>query len=488
MRGRLRSSIAYSALDSYIGLVLQVVSTVIVARILTPEQSGTFAVAAAFAAIASTFRDFGVAEYLIQEQQLDSTALRAALTINIAASWLMAAAMLAGSYVAESFYQSPGVGAVMRVQALSLALIPFGAVTLAWFRRELNFKYIFIASVLANLSSFTVVLVMALNGFGYMSLAWASFAGVFVTVATALVLRPRSVPITPGLIGLRRVLRFGKFATGIYLFGQLGKGAPDIVIGKVLDLASVGLFSRAGGLIEVFNRLVLKALTPVYLPYFAQSIRESGSPRAGVLTAFSYTAVIGWPFFALTAIVAEPLIELMYGPQWLEAAPLARVLCLSAATELVYGSVKEALLAAGKPEVANRLQMATQITRIAALLLAVHWGLEAACWGLALSALVGAAMAHHTLARHLEVRPGEALTCLAPSALLTCVVGAAMLATYTLLQTSGLHISAQLLVVAGLSMATWLVMLKVLRHPLSAEVSTLMGQLRRAIPWAGTRR
>ena len=65
-----RRSLAYSLADSYLGVLLQLASTLIISRILTPTEIGIFAVAAVIAALASTFRDFGVAEYLIQEKEL----------------------------------------------------------------------------------------------------------------------------------------------------------------------------------------------------------------------------------------------------------------------------------------------------------------------------------------------------------------------------------------------------------------------------------
>ena len=68
-----RKSLAYTALDSYIGLMLQIASTVIIARVLTPAQVGVFAVAAVFATLASSFRDFGVAEYLIRKRNSPTT-------------------------------------------------------------------------------------------------------------------------------------------------------------------------------------------------------------------------------------------------------------------------------------------------------------------------------------------------------------------------------------------------------------------------------
>lgn len=86
----IRRSLAYSIADSYLALPLQLVGTMIISRLLTPAETGVFAVAAVFAAFASTFRDFGVAEYLIQENELDAEKIRAALTVNIAISWAMA--------------------------------------------------------------------------------------------------------------------------------------------------------------------------------------------------------------------------------------------------------------------------------------------------------------------------------------------------------------------------------------------------------------
>jgi hypothetical protein len=82
------------------------------------------------------FRDFGVAEYLIQEEQLDNQKIRAALTVNIALSWLVGLLLFCAAPFASNFYGEPGIAAVMRIQAFSFLFIPFGAVTFAFFRRE----------------------------------------------------------------------------------------------------------------------------------------------------------------------------------------------------------------------------------------------------------------------------------------------------------------------------------------------------------------
>jgi O-antigen/teichoic acid export membrane protein len=466
-----RRSLAFSALDSYVALILQIASTVILARILTPEQTGIFAVAAVFASLASTFRDFGVAEYLIQEKELTDTAIRAALTVNIGVSWAMALLIFGLAPWASDFYQTPGVGDVMRVQAVSFLLIPFGAVTMAWFRREMDFKPIFIAGLTANITSFGAVLLLALNGFGYMSLAWSSLVGVAVTVAAALWLRPPSFPRWPGLQGVGKVVQFGKFASGIYIFGQLGKGAPEMIIGRTQDMAAVGMFSRAQGLVEIFNRLVLRTIMPVYLPFFAQGVRDEGTPRRGLLLAMSYLTVVGWPFLAFMALASFAVIRLMYGTQWMDAVPLARLLCLVAAIELVFVSSKEAMLAQGLVRQCNSLQIGVQVLRILGLMAAVPFGLPGACWGLLCAAVLGALLSQAYLAKHTRLTWGDVLAALWPS-LKVSLACALPLALWVILDPTRETNYLRLLFIGGPAYAAiWLLALRWTKHPLWPEVA-----------------
>ncbi|MDE2160854.1 MAG: oligosaccharide flippase family protein, partial [Burkholderiales bacterium] len=185
----LRRSIAYSALQSYVSIGLQLVSTAILSRILTPAQIGVFGIAAVFSAIASTVRDFGISEYLIQAKDLTNSKIRAAFATNIITSWTMAFAMLIASAPVGTFYKSSEITMVMRVQTLNFLLIPFGAINMAWFRRELNFKPIFYCSVASDIAGLLVAITLGVKGMGALSLAWSSLAGISVTVIISMALR-----------------------------------------------------------------------------------------------------------------------------------------------------------------------------------------------------------------------------------------------------------------------------------------------------------
>ena len=168
-------------------------------------------------------------------------------------------------------------------------------------------------------------------------------------------------------------------------------------------MAPVAFFSRANGLTELFQRTVLRAAVPVCLPYFAQEARGGEDVRNGYLRVVSYLTAIGWPFFVFLAVMAFPAIRILYGSQWIESVPLARVLCVAAAIEVAYLLTKKVLISKGEVKVANYLQAMMQITRVVGLLAVIPFGLIGACWGLLAAALVGGVWSHRILATRISL-------------------------------------------------------------------------------------
>lgn len=481
MKGKVRGSLALSALDSYIGITLQLISTAIIARLLTPEQIGIFAVAAVFSAVAATFRDFGITEYVIQEKDLTDDGLRAAFTVTLCASWLIGLALVVSAPSIAGFYGAPGIAEVMWIQALNFALVPFGSVTMSWFQRQMNLKPFVQARIAANIVSFCVSVTLALLGWGYLSLAWGSVANVATTVVVSLLLRPASMPRWPGLVGVPRVLNFGKHVSGVFIFGQIGRGAPELILGRALGMSAVGFFSRANGLVELFNRLVLRAILPVTLPYLSRGMREEGSPKRAYLQATAYVTAVGWPFLAMIVIAAESAIWLLYGSQWMPSVPLAHYLCIAAMFELWHYLVKDGLLAAGRPAAGHAHQFLIQGTRVIGLLLAIPFGLQGAGIGLIGAAVVNAATSQMFLKKHLNIGFSELWRDTRIGLLLAVVAAAPLALSVPFAPAEPLQRLAITLIAGTLGAGLWLAGLHRMGHPLWKEVASATASLRRKL-------
>lgn len=469
----LRRSLWFSAVDSYLGLVLQLASTMIIARVLTPKEVGIYAVAAVFSGLASMFRDFGIAEYMIQEKELTARKIAAALSLNIVVSWSMALAMYFGAPFAATFYADPGIREVMQLQAIGFLIVPFGAVTMAYFRREMNFKPVLVCNVVGNITAFGVAVSLALLGYGYMSLAWSSLAAIVVTVAGSVLYRPASFPRWPGLQGIAQVFHFSKFASSMYVFGQIGKGAPEMIIGRSEGVVDVAMYSRGNGLVELFNRLATRPVMMVCMPYFARSDREHGNVSEAYLKSVAYLTATGWPFLAFMGIAALSAIRIVYGPQWDAAAPLARILCAACALELVHVMSREALLARGEASAAHTVQMGVLLLQVLGLFAVVPFGLTGAAWGILAASGLGILVSQWQLRRVgvgtrallAACRPSLVLTIgsVAPVALWVAAVGVA--------DSDHLAFGAAGFLVTALS---WALLLRVLNHPLGDELAKVL--------------
>jgi len=465
--------------DNYLGIALQVAGTVVIARVLTPAEIGVFAIAAVFSALASSFRDFGFAEYLIQARDLDNDKIRAALGMNIVVSWAMAATMFLAAPFAAAFYRQEGVGQVMRVLALSFVIVPFGAVVQSWFRRELNYKPLVICNVLSNVTAFAVAVSLALLGHGYMSLAWSTFAGIAATVLGATYFRPRGFPRWPGLKGIGVVFHFGKFATGMYVVNQLGRGAPELIIGRAASVADVGIFSRANGLVELFRRLLLKPVFQVCLPYFARAARDQGSVAPSYVSSVGLITAVGWPFLGFFALASYAIIRIVYGTQWLAAVPLARVLCLACAVELTFVLSREALLACGGVKRATGLQLQIAVMQVAGLTLAIPFGLIGASWGLVLACIGGMLISQRHLRQAIDLKASAMVRVCMPSALLTVWTVGPLAAGALVVPIVESNYMVWAIVGSAACVVLWLIGLRLFRHPLWNEVEGLLARL----PW-----
>lgn len=472
-----RLNLIAQLVDSYLGLILQIASAAIIARLLSPNEIGIFSVAAVIAAVASQFRDFGLGEYLIQEHELTPRKVRAAMAANIITSWLMALVFVATSWHVAEFYRQPGVGQVMRLQAVNFLIVPFGAVTMAYFRRELSYRPILIASIFANMASFTVAVGGALLGLSYMSLAWSTLCGLVVTVAVSMWFRPSELPRWPALSGLLDVVAFSKHAMGIYFVEQIGKGAPEAVIGRVMDMASVAFFSRANGLMEIFNRTVLRAVLPVCLPFFARSARAGESTIPGYLKATTLLTGVGWPFFLVVGALAFSVIRLLYGAQWEAATHIAQILSLAAVIELPYWLTKEVMIAVGRIDQANRLQFCVQGFRVLGLALVFPFGLSGACWGLVVAGVAGGFVSQRFLRAAIGLRLRDLARACLPSAIVSLGTAAPVLATTMLVQQT--HANYLWFLAFGTMLATvmWLILLCVMRHPFWHEILHLCSSI-----------
>lgn len=404
-----RKALLYTFTSKYLLLLIQFGSTLILSRLLTPADIGIYTIAYSLVAIGHIFRDFGVGNYIQQEKNLTNDRLRACMTIALVFAWLMSLLLYFISGFAAEFYNEEGVKKVFQVLALNFVLIPFGSVTTSYIRRQMRFKFVMNLEVTCTLISTATVIILAYLGFSYMSMAWSSLAGIIVEIAILIYFRPQELPNFPGLKEIKHVLAFSTASVSEALLSQLGAYLPDLIIGRFLGMNAVGLLSRAKGTINLFDRAVTSAINPVLLPYFSKEEREGKNIKEAFLYVTTCVTVLAWPALAYMAIMAEPLIYILYGEQWLGAAVLLQIICLRQLIGRLMAFIHPVLMSKGKVKVLLKLQLVFVPLEIIIILLTVEQGLKVMLFSLLIMPFVRLLFLFNIVQKEIDLSISELL-------------------------------------------------------------------------------
>ena len=477
-----RHSFFFSFAEKYTVLLLGIVATMVLSRLLTPAEVGVYSLGAVLVALAQVVRDFGVGQYLIQEKQLDAVKLRAALATSLLVAWLLAGLVLLASAPLAQFYGEPRLTLVLRVLSVNFLLIPFSALTLPMLRRQLRFRAIYAINGANSMVNLLVAVLLALQGYSYMSMVWAALAGSCASLAVSLLVRPRELPWLPGRRGMGDIARFGAYATGGGLVDEAGVAAPDLIIGKLIGIESLALFGKAQSVLNIFNQAITSAISPVVFPLFAARAREEGGQggeggaQLVYLRTISYMTALAWPFFLFLACMALPLVKVLYGTQWLGCVPLIRIMCLSSAVYSMFSMARYLFVATGQLHAQVRLDACTGAIKVALLLAAAPFGLVAVAWAVVLSNVLRSWLVYGCL-RRLSALGWRPLAQAVRKSLLLCgISGVAPLAALLWLPVD----TPALLALTGTALATllcWLAGLFLLKHELAGEFLLLQRKL-----------
>ena len=396
-----RKSLFFSFLDRYASLAISVVASMVIARLLTPAEIGIFSVTMVLLMFVTTFRDLGAGQYLVQEKELTSDRIRAVWAVQLGLGLGLACLVLLASYPVSLLYKEPRMRDIMLVVALNYAINPFGSLTYAWLMREMRFESVAMMRFLAGLSGAIVTTWLAWKDFGAISLAFGSLASTVANAVIALYFRPKSFPWLPGLNEIKRVLTFGSKLTATSIVNVVAGGAPELLLGKLQSLTAAGLYSRSVGLVNMFHRLFVDAVTAVALPWFAKQSREHRSLADPFLKATAYVTAFGWSFCLAVICLAHPIIRAMYGSQWDQSVDLARLLAVSMLFSASVSLCGTALLSSGAVTTMAKITVLSALQSIAFVAVGAWYGLTAMGCALIVSAAVSAAIWLRVTIRHI---------------------------------------------------------------------------------------
>lgn len=321
--------VLFKLVERSIGLA----STVILARLLFPEDFGVVAMAMSVVAMLEILGAFNFDMALIQNQQAPRSHYDTAWTFNVLLGFSYAVALLVLAGPAAAFYEEPRIADVMRVLALATAIQGLENIGVVAFRKEMTFGKEFRFLISKKVAMFVVTISLAL----WLKNYWALVGGILAGRATGVALSYRMHPYRPRptLSARRELFGFSTWLLINNILSFLRLRSADFIIGKVAGSHSLGLFAIS---FEISNLPTTELAAPinraVYPGYSKLSLDRAELTR-GFLQVVAAIALVALPAGIGMATVARPMVELLLGDRWLEAIPLIQVLAVFGAVNAV---------------------------------------------------------------------------------------------------------------------------------------------------------
>jgi O-antigen/teichoic acid export membrane protein len=320
-----RRAVFYAFGQRYLAFVVQLTTSIVLARLLTPEETGVFSLAAAAVAIGTILREFGTTDYVVSQKDISPEKLRAAYTVTVGFAWATAAVLFAAAYPLANHYKEPGLATVMHVLCLNFMLVPLGSTATALLTKSLRFDVLFWIQTISIIVGAAVTVGCAMVGLSSQSPAWGSVASIATTVVILFARNPRSVLMVPGLHDLQHVLRFGGTLTVARIVESIANRSPDFIVSGMLGFHSGGVLSKASSLNAGFYDFFASAVVRVATPVLAAARHGNAAVADGYRHAIVMMAAVQWVFFGLMGITAPELVLVLFGKQWLEAVAILQI-------------------------------------------------------------------------------------------------------------------------------------------------------------------
>jgi O-antigen/teichoic acid export membrane protein len=415
-------SIFFSAIERYASLLVFFVVTAVLSRLLTPKEFGTFAVVSAITTvIASSFQEFGGGNYLIQKHELSRESIRTAFTITLGLSVLIGAVLFVYAGALSRFFQQDSLEDGIAVSALNFLLMPFVGTLSALYRRDMDFGKLAICNLTGNLGGAVVSIAFAIWQFSYMAPIVGGVAGNVMLTVMLLVCRRDCGIFRPSLLEYRDIVGFGVYSSGVSLINIFYNLSPQLFLAKILDFASVGLYSRAMSITQVFDKLVTQVVNPVIMPAIVAQSKAGANLKGVYLGSIELLSAVQWPFLAFVAIMAGPIIVIWLGDNWLDVVPLVRILCIATMALFAACLSYPMLVAVGSVRDALVSSLVSLPPSLLVILCAAFLGVQAVAAAALVTLPLQAGVAIYFIGRHLGIEPRELVRSLVKSAIVTAV-------------------------------------------------------------------
>ncbi|HZM87395.1 MAG TPA: MOP flippase family protein, partial [Blastocatellia bacterium] len=328
LREQVVSGVAWSTLARALQQAAQILLSVLLARLLVPNDFGLIGMVMVFSGFADSLADFGFRSALVEKRILEERHVYSIFWLTLFIGGVLTTLFVLLSPYIAAFYSEPVLTPICQFLAFNYLLGSFGIVPRALMQRRMAFRHLAGVEIIITFLSAALALSLAVLGWGVWSLVAHILGGGFARNMMFFLLcgwRPR---FAFSFHAVKELFHYSINLVGFGVVNYWARNADDLLIGKLFGAAALGIYNRAYALMLLPISQLISVVTDVMFTALSSIQDDKNRTKRLYLRAMGLITLLSFPIMAGMFVVAEPFILSLYGAQWVAVAPILQILCI----------------------------------------------------------------------------------------------------------------------------------------------------------------
>lgn len=353
------------------------VVSVILARLLLPEEYGIVSLITIFTSILNLFMDSGFKNALIQKKNADQIDYSTVFYFNILMGVLLYLLMFAAAPVIARFYERDDMIPYIRVMSLTLVIGGVNGVQTAVVAKKMEFRRFFYSTLGGTFFSAAVGIGMAYYGMG----VWALIAQRLINQFLNTVILWFTVRWRPSMVfsfkRLKPMFRYGSKLLGSSLLNFMTNNLSSLLIGKMYQADILAFYEKGGRIPNLVVSNLQASVQSVLFPVVAERQEDKAKVKAVLRRSYMMAAYVIFPCMVGLAVCAETVIRILYTETWISMVPYMQLWCFIYAFYLLHTADIQVIQAVGRSDIILKIEVIKQVLSVAGIIAAIPYGVMA---------------------------------------------------------------------------------------------------------------
>ncbi|MGO3643651.1 MAG: lipopolysaccharide biosynthesis protein [Pseudoalteromonas sp.] len=383
------NGLKWSAIERLTTQAIQLIIMLFLARLLGPHAFGLVGMLAVFIAISQVFVDSGFSSALIRYTKRTEIDYSTAFYFNISVGIVCYLALFFSAPFIATFFEQPLLSDLLRALGLVVIINSFGVVQRAKLTINMDFKTQAKASLLSVIISCSFAMLLAKLNYGVWALVGQTLIFTLCNVVLLNVLHPWLPKAKFSKKSFNYLFGFGSKLLVAGIIDTIYKNIYQIVIGKQFSISEVGQFTQANQLSNIPAMTMTTIIKRVTYPMLSHLQHDEGKLESAYLLTLKLSAFVIFPLMFGLAVIAQPLINLLLGESWEQAATFVSILSIGFLLYPIHAINLNILQVKGRSDLFLKLEIIKKLIITLTLLITIPLGIKAICVGMIVQSYLG---------------------------------------------------------------------------------------------------